>query len=141
MTTIPPTGPPLDNATVHELPSGGKVWLRNAEHLRGRDVKAVIREVNSKVDGDNLIEVMIAMAEALMKVMVVAWELPYSTEDERDWAAPSVDATVIDDLEAGDYNRLRALMEPITKIVMPNVSAPEKGTPVDPDSPTPPANG
>ncbi len=133
--------PRTDNAIEHVLPSGGKVWLRQVDHLRARDVKAIIHEINGKVDGTDLALVMLAMSEALIKVMVAGWELPYAPEDEREWALPSADPTMLDELRAVDYNRLRGLVEPVAAIVMPNAGAPERGAGIDPDSPTPPANG
>jgi hypothetical protein len=132
----------LPNPLRHDLPSGGWVELRDLSGLKARDHKAILRGIN-ETDMTKAMSFGVDMTDGLMTVMVTAWSLPYGA----DWAIPSLcimrDAitgtpVVLDDMRAGDYAALEALVLPAMKVLFPKKADPSDVE--DPASPTAPAS-
>src|SRR4051812_34254637 len=101
-----------------KLPSGGWARLRKFEHLRTRDMKQVRQEVRDD-SSTNPTDIMNAALEALVKILVCEWSIPYPSANGDEWPLPSVDASTLDDLEVRDYNALMVAAEPALESFSP----------------------
>lgn len=124
------------NGNVHTLPSGSRVVFRKLEHLRARDVKDMVREVSSRIaTSDKMVDLVFLMREIVLSRVAFDWELSYPAPEGREWTELSGDASLLDDLQAADYNHLMEVLEPLVSKLLPNMAL------SGPTSPTTPANG
>lgn len=138
----------MEFTTKHDLPSGGWVELRNHNYLRGKDRKALMRQLNPSADdlrpaidrGFEAIDILTAM-------MIVGWSLPYEPEPldngdgtttARAWTLPKDDPTLLDELMAPDSAALEKLLAPARAVLMPSAPSPDQSG--DPESPSGPGN-
>jgi hypothetical protein len=123
----------------HTLPSGGWVEFRELDTLRGKDSKAVTRQI----DPENPMESALSVTDELIVLMVTAWEFPYPAPDGNSvWPLPSTTPmhmrTLTDEMTAADYTRLQQLVDPVRKLLMPKAPSPDDYD--QPGSPTVPAS-
>lgn len=115
------------------LPSGGWVQLRHPSDLRSRHRKTIAAAITEDMTPYDVA----CMQQALAKVMITDWDLPYLGEDKR---IPAVRTdNPLDDLTVADENRLIAALEPVLDLINPRPVTPDDHA--DPDSPTAPAAG
>lgn len=138
----------MEFTTKHDLPSGGWVELRNHNYLRGKDRKALMRQLNPVVnDTRPAIDRGLEAQDLLTAMMITAWGLPYEPEPTdngdgtttaRPWTLPSNDVTMLDELMAADSAKLEELLAPARKVLMPQAPSPDQAD--DPESPSGPGN-
>lgn len=138
----------MEFTTKHDLPSGGWVELRNANYLRGKDRKAMIRKLNPTATAEDDRDALTRGFEALNILageMITAWELPYEPEpiDNGDgtttavpWKLPKDEPSLVDELMAADSVKLEELLAPARKVLMPQAPSPDQAD--DKESPSGP---
>lgn len=124
----------------HPLASPGAwVELRDPRELKSGDKKRVLRSVT---DMDNKMAAGLDMADGLIAMLVVNWQLPSPLP------LPSQDPAVLDMLEIADYDTLSELIKPAQELLFPGSPSIEDASPeeqaqavADPASPTAPTVG
>jgi hypothetical protein len=136
----PPSTKGTTMSEQHPLASPGAwVVLRDPRELRSGDKKAVLRSVT---DTENKMAAGLDMADGLMAMLVMNWQLPSQLP------LPSQDPKVLDMLEIVDYDALTELIKPAQELLFPGNPDIEKASPeeqaaavADPASPTTPTEG
>lgn len=119
----------------HDLPSGGWVELRDANELKAKDRKRVLRQLGDPKEG-HVLAASVDLADLIMACMVTAWKLPYL----EDAPIPAVQLDVLDELSMEDENKLQRLVEPVAHLFAPSGKKPDPSDYDNPDSPTGPAS-
>jgi hypothetical protein len=113
-----------------DLPSGGWVELRDPMDLRKGDKDKALKTLESRNLGGAGVE----LVNALIRLGVVAWEIPYLPGA----ALPHRNPKVLDQLTLRDGNAIEAMCNEYRMILFPEMAT------VDgmgkPGSPTPPAS-
>ena len=128
----------------YKLPSGGKVTIRDLDTLKARDTKALMAKMAAAakdIDTDDDAEVTkagIGGTDHLIALLVTDWQIPYPTENGREWLLPKLDLSLIDELSGPDYGALMAIVKPAQEALMPRTMNP--GEYEDLDSPSVPAS-
>ncbi len=130
MSTDTTHAPPAPTGSL-SLPSGGWAQLRDYDDLRSRHRKQVLAKFPT--DGDFGPANVLTLLRELMRVMVLAWHLPY----EPGAPLPSDAPDVLDDLSVRDENALTAALRPVLDLLNPDAVDPADHE--DPDSPTGPS--
>jgi hypothetical protein len=126
-----------DIVTDLDLPSGGRVILRDPRELRAKDKQRVIRNIR---DEGGRFSRNLDVTEGALCMLIARWEVPYLAGPEGEAAAlPRDQPTILGELTIADYDSLIAAVGPAIEMLFPTPPAPEQAC--TPGSPTGPASG
>ncbi len=114
------------------LPSGGWAQLRDPRTLRAKDKKRALSNIK---DHERLIAAGFDVAEGLIAMLVIAWQIPYLPNAP----LPSEEISILGELEIPDSDKLTEAIEPARRLLFPDTSssvddADQSGSPTGPAS-------